>query len=116
MSNTSNQAKIGNLYATPTPPQGEHFETLFEHLNTRLEVITSADATHSTRYVQTQDEWVVLLAGEASLNINGEVIALRAGDYVFLAAGLPHQVMHTSQGARWLALHYTAKSEGAAHR
>ena len=113
MSNSNPLLKIGNLYATPTPPQGEHFETLLEHHNTRLEVITSADAIHSTQYVQTQDEWVVLLAGEASLNVNGEVIALRAGDYVFLAAGLPHQVMHTSQGARWLALHYTAKSEVA---
>jgi cupin 2 domain-containing protein len=96
----------GNLFAdADAPVQGERFETLLTHKNLVVERILSSAATVPMEYVQTQDEWVALLQGEATLEVAGEAIELRAGGYVFLPAGTPHTVRRVSQGAIWLAIH-----------
>ena len=98
--------RIGNLFAdTGAPPGGERFETLLTHRNLVVERIVSSAGMTPTRYDQTQDEWVALLQGEATLEVSGEVVALRSGDYVFLPAGTPHTVQCASEGAVWLAVH-----------
>ncbi len=98
--------KSGNLFADATPPtEGERFETLLSHRNLVVERIISSAAIVPTAYVQTQDEWVLLGKGEAVLDVAGERHELKAGDYLFLPAGVPHTVLSTSQGALWLALH-----------
>ena len=98
--------QIGNLFADAAPPaQGERFETLLEHRNLVVERILSSSAISVTRYVQTQDEWVVLLRGQATLTVADEPVELRAGDYLFLAAGVAHSVEQVSEGALWLAVH-----------
>jgi cupin 2 domain-containing protein len=56
-------------------------------------------------YDQTQDEWVVLLEGEAELEVAGRHVRLRAGDWLVLPAHTSHRVLATSAGARWLAVH-----------
>lgn len=96
----------GNLFAdADAPVQGERFETLLTHKNLVVERILSSAATVPMEYVQTQDEWVALLQGEATLEVAGEAIELHAGGYVFLPAGTPHTVRRVSQGAIWLAIH-----------
>ena len=96
----------GNLFADAKPPaSGERFETLLEHRNLVIERIVSSAAIERVRYVQPQDEWVMLVAGEATLECDGESIHLVAGDYLFLAAGVPHSVERVSAGALWLAVH-----------
>lgn len=96
----------GNLFAdADAPAQGERFETLLAHRNLVVERIVSSAATIPTEYVQAQDEWVVLLQGDATLEVAGEAIELHAGDHVFLPAGTPHTVRRVSQGAVWLAIH-----------
>jgi cupin 2 domain-containing protein len=45
------------------------------------------------------------LRGEATLDIAGERVELRAEDHVFLPARTPHTVLRASQGALWLAIH-----------
>lgn len=95
-----------NLFAdAQAPPEGERFETLLKHKNVVIERIISSAAITPTEYVQTQDEWVALLVGEATLEIAGEPVELRPGDYVFLPAGTPHTVRRTSADAMWLAVH-----------
>jgi len=37
--------------------------------------------------------------------VAGESISLKSGDYLFLPAGVPHTVKHTSKGALWLTVH-----------
>lgn len=98
--------RTGNLFADIVPPAtGERFDTLLTHRQLVIErIVSSADLTPHT-YVQPQDEWVVLLQGEAVLQVDGEAITLAAGDHLFLPAGTPHSVERASAGALWLAVH-----------
>lgn len=101
--------KPGNLFVDAWPPvEGERFETLLKHRNLVVERIVSSSAIRPVEYVQTQDEWVLLIEGEAVLEVVGERHELKRGDYLFLPAGVPHTVLSTSQGALWLALHLHA--------
>lgn len=96
----------GNLFEGAQPPaMGETFETLLAHKNLVIERILSSAEIASSIDVQIQDEWVLLLRGEATLEVEDQAIALRAGDYLFLPAHTPHRVMDVSAGAIWLAIH-----------
>ena len=97
--------QIGNLFADATPPpRGERFETLLSHRNLVVERIVSPASTTRAEYLQPQDEWVVLLKGEATMTVDGEAVELKAGNYVFLPARVPHTVERVSDGAVWLAV------------
>jgi cupin 2 domain-containing protein len=102
----------GNLFADAAPPlEGERFETLLSHRNLVIERIVSSDAITPTVSVQLQAEWVVLVCGEAVLEVGGDQIRLESGDHLFLPAGSPHTVHHVSQGAIWLAVHLHPDTE-----
>lgn len=96
----------GNLLANAAPPAiGERFETLLRHRNLVVERIISSSAPEASEYIQQQDEWVVVIQGEARLNAGAESVALTAGDYLFLPAGTPHAVEYVAEGTIWLAIH-----------
>lgn len=95
-----------NLFTNTEPPdKGERFDTLLSHRNLVVERIVSSSAITPREYAQPQDEWVVLVKGEAVIQVAGESIALKPGDHLFLPAGAPHTVERTSHGAMWLAVH-----------
>ncbi|WP_342116549.1 cupin domain-containing protein [Pseudoduganella sp. OTU4001] len=97
---------MGNLYDDALPPaQGERFDTLLSHKGLVIERIVSTSKIESQQYVQEQDEWVVLLQGEALLDVAGRQVVLKAGDYLFLPSHTPHSVQRVSDGAMWLAVH-----------
>ena len=97
---------IANLFADSAAPDvGERIDMLLSHRNLVIERIVSAADLEPTQYVQTQDEWVVLVRGDAELEVAGEPVRLEAGDYVFLPAGTPHSVKRASAAALWLAVH-----------
>lgn len=96
----------GNFFTQSEPPlQGEHFKELLRHKNLVIERIVSSAEITPVEYVQTQDEWVLLLQGEAVLSMAGESIELDAGDYIFIPAGVAHTVQQVSPGTVWLAVH-----------
>ena len=98
--------QTGNLFTDATPPQkGERFDTILSHKNLVVERIVSSANITPQEYVQHQDEWVLLVQGEAVLQVAGETVSLKPGDYLFLPAGVPHTVVRTSEGAMWLAVH-----------
>ncbi len=78
---------------------------MLQHKGLVIERIVSSAKVESQEYTQAQDEWVVLLQGEAELDIAGQRIQLKSGDHVFLPSATPHTVLRASQGALWLAVH-----------
>ncbi|WP_426339579.1 cupin domain-containing protein [Pseudoduganella sp. S-14] len=97
---------MGNLYEDALPPAtGERFDTLLSHKGLVIERIVSTSKIESQEYVQEQDEWVILLTGEAMLEVAGRRLSLKAGDYLFLPARTAHTVKKVSDGALWLAVH-----------
>ncbi len=98
--------QTGNFFAHLGPPaQGERFDELLRHKNLLIERIVSSSLITPVECVQPQDEWVMLVQGEATLDVSGQVLRLQAGDHVFLPAGLAHTVLAVSPGALWLAVH-----------
>ena len=97
---------MGNLYENALPPAtGERFDTLLSHHGLVIERIVSTSKIESREYVQEQDDWVVLLTGDAVLDVAGRELPLRAGDYLFLPSRTRHTVLRVSDGAMWLAIH-----------
>lgn len=103
----------GNLLAKLSPPfSAEVFETLLDAHGIRLErIISTGQTTPAGEWlIQDWDEWVVLLAGEARLLIEGEPAAreLKPDDWITIPAGVRHCVEWTSHDPPtvWLALHY----------
>lgn len=99
---------IPNLFADLRPREsGEDFTELLHCRNVRIERISSSAFPEPVLYDQPQDEWVLLLRGEARLAVAGEEVRLVAGDYLFLPAHTAHQVLSVSADPRclWLAVH-----------
>lgn len=109
--------KPSNLYEN-VPPRGpeELFEELLQGRSFRVERIVSQGhaSPHNEWYDQDQPEWVLLLVGEAVLEVEGrEAIALGPGDYLCLPAHCRHRVASTASDRPtvWLAIHYEETPE-----
>ena len=99
-------SQITNILRDITPPSsGERFEELSRMGATVVERIVSSSAPHTALQVQSHDEWVALLLGEATLEVDGKEVRLEPGDSLLLPSGTPHRVLCTSAGALWLAVH-----------
>ena len=70
--------------------------TVEQILSGRLEAPVDDDQDH--------DEWVVVLEGGAVLEIDGVEHAMTPGDWLLLPARVPHRVLSTQIGTRWLAV------------
>lgn len=94
-----------NLFDYIPPQQGETFTTLFEHKNVKINRIISSNELEDKLYMQDEDEWLVLLEGEATLLLNEEEKKLKKGDTLFIPAKTPHRVLYTQAGTLWLTVH-----------
>nr|WP_310618247.1 cupin domain-containing protein [Pantoea cypripedii] len=102
------------LQAFPAAAQAgsaETFEQLLQRPNLRIERIVSTGQASPPDfwYCQTQGEWVLIVQGEAGLQLEGEAERrLRPGDFVDIPAGCRHRVNWTAadQPTVWLAIHY----------
>ena len=97
---------LRNVFADSSPPSaGERLDVLLTHKNLVVERIVSSANISPNRYVQSQDEWVVLVRGNAELEVAGKLVVLTCGDHLFLPSGTAHIVKSASEGAMWLAVH-----------
>ena len=89
-------------------PGGEEFmETLLRGKGVRIERIVSHGhvTPEDSWYDQTEDEWALVLQGNARLLFeDGREIALAAGDHVLLKAHQKHRVSYTSSPCIWLTV------------
>ena len=84
---------------------GEEFRELVRVQNVVIEEIVSSAMPDSHEYRQPHDEWVVVLAGAARLDIDGTEVKLAAGEWVLIPALTPHRVVNAEASTRWLAVH-----------
>ena len=100
-----------NLFAKlPSARRAEAFSALLDRPEVRIErIVSHGQATPEDEpMVQAQDEWVVLLQGEAGIRIEDSVaVTLRPGDYLTIAGGQRHWVTFTAKDEPtvWLAVH-----------
>jgi cupin 2 domain-containing protein len=104
--------KVGNIYARCFGQAGapECFESLHRANGMLIQRIVSKKDLHPQAewFDQEDDEWVVLLKGEASLEFELEgIVHLKEGDYLFIPAHKKHRVYGTyAEGeCTWLAVH-----------
>ena len=95
-----------NLFDYQTPTSGsEDLYELFSNEKVTINRIVSNQLKNGSWYEQQEDEWLVLLEGEAVLNVNNKIINLKKGDTLFIQAYLLHQVVWTSSKTLWLTIH-----------
>ncbi len=94
-----------NIYDYLTPQSGETFTQLLTHKNIKINRIVSSNELDATEYLQEEDEWLVLLEGEATLILDSEEKNLTKGDTLFIPSNTPHRVVHTQNGTVWLTVH-----------
>jgi cupin 2 domain-containing protein len=104
---------ISNLFANlPGPRADEEFAELLSAPNVHIERIVSLGHASPPGFWYDQDwaEWVLLLAGEAELEFEGEAAPrrLKPGDSVHIPAHARHRVAqtHAQEATIWLAVHY----------
>jgi cupin 2 domain-containing protein len=91
--------------ALHTPDTGEETELLFEQPRVRIKRIVSSARPDDVVFDQDDDEWFIVLNGDAALEIEGEQVDLVAGDHLLIPAHARHHVVRTSHGTTWLAVH-----------
>jgi len=94
----------------PTSMPEELIQTLHSASGIRIERIVSHGqaSPHDFWYDQEENEWVVLLQGNARLAFEGEVVEMRPGDFVHIPAHRKHRVDWTTpdEPTIWLAVLY----------
>ncbi len=101
-----------NLFAgMPAAGETEQFTQLLSRPGLRIERIVSTGQASPPGfwYDQPQGEWVVVLAGAATLAFEDELAPrrLHPGDFVDIAPHRRHRVESTAVPTIWLAVHYT---------
>ncbi len=100
------------LESLPDATNGELFEPLLRREGLLVERIVSRGQStpEGEWYNQGWDEWVLILCGNAEIQIEGdeEPAPLVPGDSMLLPAGCRHRVVSTASDCEtvWLAIHY----------
>ena len=95
----------GSLRApSAAPARGEDTHTIARVGDVVVEQILSGALDAPVDYRAAVEEWVVVLAGRAHLDVDGAAIALEAGDWLLLPAGTPHRLVRTDAGTSWLTV------------
>lgn len=108
--------EVKNIFDIPegNPDEQETFETVIENKNLLIERIITHKPYDSPGewYNQEKDEWVVLIEGEAELELKDEKkIKLFKGDYIFIPAHKIHRINKSGNEEKciWLAVHGNLK-------
>lgn len=93
--------------ADDAPAVGERTEPLAAGRGFAVEQILSGRLVAPQEYEQDHDEWVVVLAGAAVLEVGGVAHDVGVGDWWLLPAGVRHRLLRTEPGTSWLTVRST---------
>ncbi len=103
---------INNILSNiPKQIPNELFQTLLSKDSLKIERIVSQGHYSSIDqwYDQIQDEWIILIEGQAKLQFKNDLtpIVLNPGDYLLIPAHTKHRVHWTDPKLKtiWLAIH-----------
>ena len=90
--------------AAEAPVTGETTEVLATAGAAVVEQILGGRLDAPVDYLGTADEWVVVVAGGAELEVAGSPVPLAPGDWLLLPAGTPHRLTATRPGTSWITV------------
>jgi cupin 2 domain-containing protein len=90
--------------ADVAPATGEETYRLADLGHAVVDQILSGRLDGPVDYRQDEEEWVVVVAGRATLVVEGEPVQLGPGDWVLLRAHTPHRLVETDPGTSWLTV------------
>lgn len=103
--------KHENIYNNIIPSSNEEFLNILEKPNIKIERIVSTGQTSPENfwYDQEQNEFVLVLKGEAVIEFNDTSVKLQEGDYLTIKAHQKHRVKYTAkqEPTIWLAVFYS---------
>jgi mannose-6-phosphate isomerase-like protein (cupin superfamily) len=89
--------------ASAAPAAGERTEPVAQIGAVAVEQILSGDI-EPVDYDEAEDEFALVLAGGAVLDVDGERVELTANDWIVLPAHTPHRLVQTEPGTSWLTV------------
>ena len=104
--------QVTNIFDNiPTQLHQELFQDIFSKDGLKIQrIVSQGEATQDDKwYIQEDDEWVIVLQGEATLSFEDDSdIKLSSGDYIHIPAHKKHKVSWTSSDEQtiWLVVHY----------
>lgn len=105
--------QLNNFYKNFNINKGEEFfDVLLQQKNVNIKIERIISSAHKTPegkwYNQDDDEWVIVLKGEAKIEFfDGEIFIMKEGDYLSIPKNDKHRVIYTSENPEclWLAIH-----------
>jgi cupin 2 domain-containing protein len=100
--------RVDNLFTNlPERSSSEHSLSLYENRSVKIERIVSRSYSSPPGfwYDQDEDEWVIVVRGEATLEFEGgELVRMKEGDHVTIPRHVKHRVQQTDPKTIWLAV------------
>jgi cupin 2 domain-containing protein len=90
--------------ADEAPVQGEVSALLATASGFSVEQILSGELEGPVTYRQDHDEFALVLAGGAVLELGGDLVTLAVGEWVLIPRGVAHRLVSTRPGTSWLAV------------
>ncbi|MDR2790276.1 MAG: cupin domain-containing protein [Campylobacteraceae bacterium] len=94
-----------SIFDKSAPNVGEIHDILCRLESVDIAHIVSSSMPPDTLYCQDKDEFVIVLEGEALLQVEEREICLKKGEYVFIKAFTKHQVLKCKNSTHWLAVY-----------
>lgn len=100
---------MANIFSDiPADLPEELFTSLLDKPSVKIERIVSKGHSSPKQgwYEQSQDEWLIVLQGEAIISFEHHQQSLAGGDYLMIPAGLKHKLSWTKPDVEtvWLAV------------
>src|SRR5579875_80530 len=94
--------------SSSAPARGERESTVVQNQTVAVRQVLSGELAAPAAFLGDQDEWALVVHGEAWLEVGGAVHQMGPGDWAWLPAGTPHRLLRAKPGTSWVTVHARA--------